>query len=805
VKTETKVVVIGGGVVGCSVLYHLVKAGWTDSVLVERKELTSGSSWHAAGGLTALTASANASRLQKYAQDLYPVLEKESGQNVGFHRTGGITLAGSTEEYETLKVTRARGIRVGIDAQFIFFEEARRLSPVLNTDGLHAVLYDPCKGHVDPASATHAFAKAARDLGAEIYRQTTVIETIQEPAGGWIVVTDCGAIKSQFVVNASGLWAREVGRLAGIELPLMPVEHHYLVTEAIPEILAMGPHKRLCTMAENEDGFYSPQEGLGILVGAYENKCTHWAVDGTPADFDTELLPDDLDRISKNYEKAIRRMPCLETAGIKTVINGPMIFSPDLAPLIGPHPDLKNYFCAVGVMTAFNQGAGVGRLLAEWLVDGEPSIDIHGWDVARYGKWATGRFTFERTKFFYENRYTRIYPHQEFGPGRDIRHFDVYEDQKAAGGVFGQNYGWETPLWYARAGEIPEDRYSYRRGNWHEAVGEEARTVRENAGLFEVSTFAKYLVSGPNAWTWLDRLLTNTVPIRIGKTVLSPMLSEKGRIIGDFTVTRLDNDKFMLLGAGFMQEVHKRWFNANREVGADFKNISLDYAGMHIAGPKSRDVLAQLTNVDVSNSSFPFLSGRKMALAGVADCLVFRVSFSGELGYEIYAPMASHRALFRKIVAAGKPFGLRLCGSRALTSLRLEKGYASWGADIGPDYSPWDAELGQFVRLSKPFIGRDAAEKSKTQSEWKRLLASVHAGSLDAAGGEPVFRNREYVGYVSSGGYGHTTGKSIAMCYLRRDALGKAEDFTIEILGNRYPISIQEQPLVDPEGRRQRA
>lgn len=803
-KTNAQVVVIGGGIVGCAVLYHLAKAGWRDIVLIERKELTSGSSWHAAGGLHALVGSANVSRLQKYAQDLYPILEVESGQPVGFHHTGGILLAGSSEEYETLKITQARGMQVGIDAHFISMAEARELSPVLNTDGLHAVMYEPSKGHVDPSSATHAFAQAARKMGAEIYRQCAVTATTQRADGGWDVQTENGTISCQFVVNAAGLWAREVANMAGITLPLMPVEHHYLITESIPEIETMEAGKRLCTMAENEDGFYSRQEGNGILIGAYESKCSHWAVDGTPLDFDTELLPDNLEVMATNFEKAMSRMPCLADAGIKSVINGPMIFSPDLAPLIGPHPDLKNYFCAAGVMTGFNQGAAVGRLLAEWMIDGEPSMDIHSWDVARYGNWANGRYTFERTKLFYENRYNRIYPHQEFEAGRDLRHFAVYDRQKAAGAVFGQNYGWETPLWYARSEDQPQDIYSYRRGNWHSAIAEEARATRDAVGMFECSTFCKYRVTGAEAFDWLNRIMANKLPQKDGKAILTPMLSPKGKVIADFTLTRFGPEEFMLVGAGFMQETHMRWFRQNAADGVKVENISHNYCGIHLAGPNSRELMSSMTNEGVSSQAFPFLTGRKMVLAGVSDCHVFRISFSGELGYEIYMPTADHTAVFDAVLKAGKPLGLRMCGSRTLNALRLEKTFPSWGSDIGPDFTPWEAGLARFVKLDKGFIGRDAAEVSKGAPTSHRVLAAISVEDIDATGGEPIVSGDTYAGYVSSGGYGPTCERALAMCHIKADMMDRT-DLQVIMLGERYPLDLLSEAPVDPTGARMRA
>ena len=507
--SHARVVVIGGGVTGCAILYHLAKMGWTDVVLLERKELTSGSSWHAAGSLFALTSPSNAAILQKYTIELYPKLEAESGQSCGYHPTGGVHLARTDDQVMALHLLQSRGKRNGIEF------------------GIHR----PCRGAADRAHPQYRWpqgraARAAEGLlrsgrrhpglcqgGARHGRQGPSLHARasrrrQTPNGEWDVVTPAGTIRAQVLVNAAGLWAREVAALAGIKLPLLPVEHHYMVTETIPEIADMKGE--LPNISEPSGGYYSRQEGKGLLLGAYEATCTHWAEEGTPADFGHELLPDDLQRIEVNLARAIEALPCLQTAGIKRVINGPMIFSPDLGPLLGPYPGLKNYFCAAGVMTGFNQGAGIGKVMAEWIIEGEPSLDVFFWDVARFGAWAGKRYTKARTKYFYEHRTDIVYPFQEFEAGRPIRTFPIHDRLAKAGAVFGLNFGFEYPVWYARNGEAREDRYGFNRGNWFEAVGEECRAVRDGVGLLEISTFAKYLVSGP-------------VPPKPGSTGFSPI------------------------------------------------------------------------------------------------------------------------------------------------------------------------------------------------------------------------------------------------------------------------------------------
>lgn len=800
-----RVVVIGGGVVGCSVLYHLAKAGWRDLLLLERKELTSGSSWHAAGNLFALTRPSNAQRLQVYSIALYPELERESGQPLGFHKTGGLHLAASDDEWTTLANSRARALRNGVEAEWIDFAAAREMAPVLDTSSLKAILWEPEKGSVDPASATHAFAAAARKLGAEIRRHTPVTATTPTASGGWRVTTPEGEIEADVLVNAAGLWAREVAALAGIALPLAPVEHHYLVTEEVPEIAALD--RRIPVITEAEAGYYSRQEGKGLLLGAYEKRCHHWALDGTPLDFGHELLPDDLERMEANFETACRRMPALGRAGVKSVVNGPMIFSPDLGPLLGPHPALVSYFCACGVMTGFNQAGGIGKTLAEWIIEGEPELDVNFWDVARYGRWAGKRFAFERTKYFYENRQERPYPHLESASGRPARTWPAYDLQREKGAVFGLNNGWENPLWYARRGDEPRDVYGYARQNWFETVGAECRAVREAVGLFEISTFAKYRVTGAGAQAWLTRVLAGRIPRQADRMALCPMLSKKGRLIGDLSAVRLGEQEFMLFGSGVMQGQHMRWFRANAQADAQIENLSDDWAGLMIAGPNARALLERVAwREDVSNAALPFLRARPMELEGAAEALALRVSFTGELGYELYAPAMYQRGLYAALLRAGEDLGLAPAGGRALGSLRVEKSFMAWGSELSPDYSVMEPGLDWAVDWSRGgFIGAEAAARAREAGR-KEIFATlvVEAEDADCVGGEPIFRDGEYAGYVTSGAYGFTVGESLALGFMRPAAHESGAAVEVEINGRRRPARIAAGARHDPNGGRMR-
>jgi dimethylglycine dehydrogenase len=805
-KSHARVAVIGGGVTGCSVLYHLAKAGWSDVVLLERSELTSGSTWHAAGGTSALTGSANMSTLHKYSFELYPKIEEETGQSCGFHPVGRIALARTEARVEEMKILKSKARRVGLDPVFLSNEEAMERAPILDLSGVRAVLFDPAGGHVDPSGVTQAFAAGARLHGAEIHRQCPVIETNPRPDGCWDVVTEQGTLIAERVVNAAGLWAREVAALAGAWLPLMPVEHHYFVTESIPVLEALDHEIPMIGDADAE--FYMRQEGKGLLLGAYENSCTHWSEHGTPADFGHELLPDDLDRIERNLTQAVESIPVLGTAGIKRVVNGPMIFSPDLNPLLGPYPGLQNYWCACGVMTAFSQAGAIGMLLTNWMTEDDPGLDIFMWDVTRFGPWAGKSYTRARTADMYSTRFKTIYPYEDRQAGRPVKTTPIYEVQKARGAVFGANYGLEYPLWYATGGKQQADDFTFRRPNWFASVGEECRALRSGVGLLEVSTYGKYRISGPKAESWLDHVLANNLPREAGRVVLSPMLNPLGRLVGDFTVSRLGDEKFFLVGSGAMERFHLRWWDQWLPTsGVIVESLTPRWVGFNIAGPNARTLLERLSDVDVGRDAFPFLTARRMEVGPVRESLVLRISFTGELGYEMFFPPEYQRALLAAMEEAGEDLGLRLVGSRALASLRIEKSFPSWGAELSPDYSPFDAGLGRFVKLDKTnFVGRDAALRLKQQEPAYRLTAmEVDAVDADAWGGEPILRDGEYVGYVSSAAFGHCAGKSLAMGYLKNDVARAPEDLSIELVGETRTVRVLAEPAVDPKGDRMRA
>ena len=806
VKSNVQVAVIGGGVTGCSVAYHLAKAGWSDVVLIERSELTAGSSWHAAGGTGAFADGANMAMLHRYSFELYPELEAETGQSCGFHHAGGLMLARTTARREELKRHRTLAHRHGLVSEWLSEAEALYQAPILDMRAVKAVLWDPARGHVDPSGVTHAFAKGARQHGAEIYRHCPVVETNLRADGTWDVATPNGTIHAERIVNAAGLWAREVAALADIYLPLMPVEHHYFVTESIPEIEALDHELPLIGDADAE--FYMRQEGKGLLLGVYEEPCTHWAVNGTPQDFGHELLPDDFDRIERNFAQAIDSIPVLGRAGIKRVINGPMIFSPDLNPLIGPYPGLPSYWCACGVMTAFSQAASIGMVLTEWMSEGEPGFDVFMWDVTRYGDWADKEYTRARTADMYSTRFKTMYPYEERPAGRPVRTTPAYSLYQAERAVFGSGDGWEYPLWYAPEGSEPKDSLTFRRPNWFDAVAAECRALHEGVGIIDISTYGKHSVIGANAHAWLERIMANRMPTEDGRIVLTPMLSHKGRIIGDFTVSRLSSEEYFLVGSGIVDRYHHRWWEQWLPAdGVGVESATARLCGFSVSGPRSRELLARLTDEDLSNKAWPYLRARRLELGPARNVIVMRMAYTGELGYEVFCLPEQQVPLLEALREAGADLGARLVGMRALGSLRIEKGFGSWGREFALDYTPFEAGLGRFVKLDKTeFVGREAALVHQQQPlRFEFCCFEIDTDEADPWGGEPLRRDGEVVGYLTSASYGHRVGRSLALGYLEAGAIAEPGSLVVDVLGDPRAVTRLDAAAFDPAGKKMRA
>ncbi|MEM6406988.1 MAG: FAD-dependent oxidoreductase [Pseudomonadota bacterium] len=802
-KTHAQAVVIGGGVIGCSILYHLTKLGWTDVVLLERDELTSGSTWHAAANIHGLHDVSNITRIQNYTMDLYNRLEEETGQSCGVFQPGSLYLAQTEAREHQLRLQAAKAKYYGLKFYEVDRAEAEALHPLVNYDGIRCIMFEPSGGNVDPSGVTNAYASGARQNGAEIYRFTPVTATDPQSDGTWVVKTPKGDIVTPVVVNAAGLWGREVAALVGIELPLQPTEHQYFVTETIDEIAAMD--RRLPSVADRDGEYYLRQEGRGLLVGAYEKDLRFWAEEGTPQGFGHELFADDLERIEPNMMRAIDRVPAVGMAGIKRVINGPMIWSPDSNALFGPVPELKGYFCCNGIIPGFSQSGGLGSLTAEWIVTGEPHLDMFPWDVARFGSWADKKFTKARVGDQYANRFAIHFPGEERSAGRPARTRPLHEMQRDMGAVFGLNYGWEHPLWFAEAPGALETN-GFTRQNWFAPVGDECRMLREKAGIIDISNFAKYRVTGAGAADWLNAIFANNMPQAVGRSCLTPLIGVRGGIAGDFTVTKLDNEHFLIIGSGTAERYHLRFFNAvTRPDSVSFQSQTEAMCGFNVAGPEARNILQRLTNTSLKTQDFPFMSSQQITLAGV-DLIALRVSFTGDLGWELHCKTEDQARLYEALIEAGKDVGAGPVGSRALMSLRVEKGYGSWSREYSPEYWPQEVGLDRLIKLEKDFLNKDAylAIKDKAPRETLQIIEVQEVDQADATGGEPIFLpDGTPVGRVSSGTYGYTVEKSLALGFLKGVKAGDAVD--VMILGRAHRGVVLADPPFDPEGERLRA
>ena len=803
-KDQARVVVIGGGVVGCSILFHLAKMGWKDVVLLERDELTSGSSWHAAGQIHTISSDPNISRLQDYTINLYKEIEETSGHSVGMHSTGGYYLASNQSWYDYLKRERSKARSMGLEQEFVSLDEVVEKHPLINPENYVAALWDPLDGDIDPSGVTYAYAKSARVHGAEFYTHTPVIETNQRVDGSWDVVTEKGNIHAEHIVNAGGLWARELGRMSGIHLPVVPMEHHYLITEEIDKITSLPEGQRLPACIDYEANIYFRQERSGLLLGTYEPQSTPWSLDGTPQTFGHDLLEPDLDRIADRLALAFERIPSLQNAGIKDTINGPFVFSPDGNPMIGPVPGMKNYWTAVGVMAGFCQAGGVGKTLAEWMIEGEPSIDVWAMDIARFGDFATPEWGVIKSSENYERRFVMTFPNETLPKGRRQKTTSIYDRLTQKGAVWQDSFGLENALWFAAS---PEDAYeepTFHRSRSHGYVAKEVEAVRASVGASEVANFANHKFTGKGAKAFLNKVLAGRIP-GPGRVNLTPMLLESGKLNGDLTVACIDEETFYLFGSSVAQNMHLRWFEMHLEGVQDvlYQNMTDDFHGIAISGPNSRELLSRLTREDVSSEAFKFRDIKDTFIGGV-PALCVRISFTGELGYEIYVAPQYQLKLFEAIEEAGADLNLKWFGGRALMSMRLEKSWGAWTMDFRPDFTIMQSGLDFFVDWDKDFIGKKAALIEKKNGPSKKLSVIHIDTETDVSGDEAVMHNGECVSYITSGGYGHSVKKSLAMTYLPVELIDSNAKLEVEILGEFKEASIVMEPLYDPSGSKMR-
>lgn len=817
-KKQARVVVIGGGVVGASVLYHLTKAGWTDVVLVERRELTHGSTWHSAGGMHTLNGDPNVAALQKYTVELYKEIEAISGHDCGIHLTGGIVLADSPERMDFLRMANARARYLGMESHMISAKEAHEMVPFLEPSFFEGAMYDAHEGHVDPSGVTHAYAKSAQIAGAEVYRNTWVHAITQTPGGEWDLHLhdttndeDLGSIRCEHFVNAGGLWAREVSRMTGIEIPVLAMEHMYLLTEEVPQLVEWREQSSLNGFHVMDLGgeIYMRQEGDGLLLGTYEPNGVPWSPQTTPWDFGAQLLAPDLDRIADNLDVGFQHFPIFNEVGIKQTINGPFTFAPDGNPLIGPVSGQRGHWLACAVMAGLSQGGGVGLAMANWMTEDDPGFDVWAMDNARFGDWATPRYTNSKVVENYSRRFRITFPNEELEAARGLMKSPIHDRMVSLNAVMGAAYGLEYPRWFQAEGEEPFEQPTFRRSNGFERVGEEVRAVREAVGILETTPYAKYEVRGPGARSWLNYLMTNTMA-KPGRLVLSPMLNQSGKIIGDFTISCIDDEYFMIIGSGPAQRYHERWFDEHlpTDRSVSLRAMGNELAGLSLAGPKSRELLAGLVDFDLSSDAFPFREVRETYVANVPVTMA-RVTFTGSLGYEIWCPASYQQQLFDVLMEVGGPLGLKPFGIRALESLRIEKGWGTWAQEFRPIYDPYEAGMGWTVKLGKEFIGRDACAAIAEAGPERSLVmfeVDVESGVSDPAmiadviGDEPIWFDGEVVGWATSGDYGHHCGKSLAMGYVPVALAEQTAGFEIEIVGERREAKRLEQPPFDPEG-----
>ena len=800
--THARVVVIGGGVVGCSILFHLAKFGWKDVVLLERDELTSGSSWHAAGGIHTISSDPNISRLQSYTINLYKEIEELSGQSVGLHQTGGFYAASTKGWYDYLKGERSKARYMGLDQEFISPRELADRHPLIDPDHYHAVLWDAQDGHLDPSGTTYAFAKAAKFHGAQYFTHCGATRMSQRTDGSWDITTTKGVINAEQVVNCGGLWAREIGHMAGIHLPVQPMEHHYLITEPMDIVANFG--QQLPHGIDFEANVYCRQEGKGMLLGTYEAQATPWKVEGTPWDFGHELLPPDLDRVADRLEKAFERLPAMADAGIKDVINGPFTFGPDGNPLIGPVPGMKNYWVAVGVMAGFCQGGGVGLTLAEWMIDGEPSIDVWAMDVARFGEFASPDWGTVKSSENYERRFVMTFPNETLPKGRKQKTTALYDRMIAKGAVMDQGFGLENVQWFANGPDDAHEEPTFERNRSHEYVAREIKAVREAVAGIEIANFAKHEFKGAGIREYLNHILAGYIP-KPGRLTLTPMLTPKGKLAGDLTVACLAEDHFMLFGSGAMQEAHRRWFEKDLPDGISYTNVSDDWHGIALSGPKSRELLARITREDVSADALKFRDLRQTYVGGV-PVILNRINFTGELGYEIYCKPQYLLRLADAIEEAGADLGYRWYGARALLSMRLEKGWGVWTLEYRPDFNAIESGMDAFINWNKEFVGKQATLAAREAGPQQKLVTMIiDVDGIDVSHDEAILVENKAVGYISSGGYAHHVERSMAMGYVTTEFSEPGTKLQVEILGKLYDAEILGEALYDANGEKMRA
>jgi dimethylglycine dehydrogenase len=818
-RTHARVVVIGGGVVGVSTLYHLTKKGWSDVVLLERSELTAGSTWHAAGLLPLFNMSYTVGQLHKYSVDLYKRLPAETGQDVSFHVTGNLRLATCAARMDEYQKYCGTANTIGVPYQIITAKEVRELWPLVNlgdgagTAKIIGALYHPDDGHIAPADLTMALRKGARAAGAEIYEHTEVTGAARTAAGEWRLMTNQGEITAEHVVCATGNYARQSGRLFGLDIPAIPVEHQYIVYDESPELKSYRTKggRELAVLREPDQSYYLREERMGWILGPYEAGAPARFADGVPDWFGRSLFEADLDRLLPHVEAAVRRVPALEHCGIKDIVNGPISYTPDGSPLIGPAWSVPNVWINEGHSFGITAAGGAGWQLAEWIVAGEPGIDMLAVDPRRFGAYASKRYVVQKNEETYRSVFTIHFPDEERPAARPAKTSPVYDKLERLGAVWGQRYGWERANWFAPPGVARQDDWSFRRSNYFAHVGNECRLMRERVGVIDLTPFTKHEVTGPSAEAYLEAMVANKVPSKTGRIALCHALTQRGGIRSEFTITKLAEGHYYVVSAGAAERYDSDYLlrRLPRDASVTLRNITTSRGCFVLAGPRSREVLAKLTDVALDNSAFPWLTGRVAEIGLAPDVYALRVNFVGALGWELHFPIEYAHHLFDAVFAAGKEFGIGMVGMRAMESLRMEKSYRMWGTDLTSDYTPFEAGLDRFVRMNKgPFTGREALERQLASGVPHRFVTlEVHdVADADPLGNEPLFDTRgAIVGRATSGYYGHVLQKSLAIGYLRSELATPGIELGIEILGDRRRATVLIDSPFDPNNQELKA
>jgi len=807
-KSQARVVIIGGGAMGVGLAYALPKEGWNDVVLVEKGELTSGSTWHAAGLVPHFIASLNMAKVHFEAPKLYSSLEAETGQATGWHGCGAIRLARTDDEVDWFRYVKGILDQVGAECHLIGPNEIRQLHPLLEVDDVKLGAYTPHDGHTDPSSSTNAMAAGARKAGVEILRHNRVIDIKRRPSGEWEVVTEQGPIVAEHVVNAAGCFSDQVQQMVGQRLPIVNMIHQYLVTETSPQVVALD--KELPVVRDPLASCYYRQEQKSLLIGPYEREnAAAWGLDGIDWGFDMELLPPDIDRLATSLEHAMARIPAFGELGIKRIVSGPITHTPDGNFLMGPAPGLPNFWLNCAASIGVTQGPGSGKYLAQWMVHGQSEINVREMDPRRFGNWALGDYALDKSIDEYQEMYQVRFPGEFREAGRPQRTTPLYQTLKDRGAVYAEAFGWERPKWFAPAGV--DEAYSFRRTNWFETVGEECRAVRERVGVLDLSSFAKFEVRGRDAAALLERLFANRMPRRVGGIALAHMLTEDAMIESECTVTRLADDRYYLLSAAAAELHDLDLLEQGRLDGerVEIANVTDDFGVLVLTGPRARDVLGQATDADLANAAFPWLTAQEIAVAGV-PLRALRVSYAGELGWELHTPMAELARVYQAVVAAGEAHGIADFGAYALNSLRLEKAYKGWGAELTNEITMIEADMERFVRMDKgEFVGRAALARRKEEGiALTCVYLRVEDGDSDPRGNEPVYESgggERVVGVSTSGGYGYAVGQTLAFAYVEPALAAPGSRVELEMLGQRRGAEVLAEPVYDPANQRLRA